>query len=182
MATLGVLALQGGYRAHRAPLERLGHRAVEVRTAHEINAVDGLVLPGGESTTHLLLIERWGLEPALRHLVQSGKPLLATCAGLILCAREVRSPAQPSFGWLDVAVERNAYGRQLDSFEGTSEQGRPLVFIRAPKIVTCGPEVTVEDRLAGEPILVRQGARWGATYHPELTDDLSVHRAAFGEG
>ena len=114
--------------------------------------------------------------------MDSARPLLVTCSGLILAARRVQDPAQPSFGWLDVCVRRNAYGRQLDSFEGTSDGGLPLVFIRAPRIVELGPDVEVLDRLEGEPIWVRQGAVTGATFHPELTDSLEVHRRAFGHG
>ncbi len=180
MSTVGVLALQGGFALHRKPLEALGHSVVEVRTAEELQRVDGLVLPGGESTAMLRLIARGGLEGPLRSFAASGKPVLATCAGLILAAKKVIGPEQPSLGFLDVCVARNAWGRQLDSFEGTADGGGvPLVFIRAPRIVEWGSAVKVLATLEGEPVLVRQGNVTGATFHPELTDRLDVHRAIF---
>lgn len=182
MARIGVLALQGGFAAHREALRRLSHQPTEVRESASLEQIEGLILPGGESTTQLKLIDSVGLGPALQRFVDSGRPLLVTCAGLILAARRVQDPAQPSFGWLDVVVRRNAYGRQLDSFEGTSDGGLPLVFIRAPRIAEWGSAVEVLDCLEGEPIWVRQGAVLGATFHPELTDSLEVHRRAFGRG
>ncbi len=181
MACVGVLALQGGFAPHLRALAEVGLGAREVRAAPELEAVDGLVLPGGESTAQLRLIGRHRLAPALEAFAASGRPLLATCAGLILAARHVR-PEQASFGWLDVAVERNAYGRQLDSFEARSdgEEALPLVFIRAPRIVAVGEGVAVLARLRGEPVLVRGGSVTAATFHPELTPDRRVHRIAFG--
>jgi pyridoxal 5'-phosphate synthase pdxT subunit len=151
-----------------------------VRTPAELAAVEGLVLPGGESTTQLKLIERNGLEAPLSAFVASGKPILATCAGLILAARAVSSPSQRSFGWLDASVERNAYGRQLDSFEAVTDRGLPVVFIRAPRIREVGRRVEVLDTLGGEPILIRQGNVVGATCHPELTDSTELHARVFG--
>jgi 5'-phosphate synthase pdxT subunit len=154
---VGVLALQGGFQAH---LEALGGRGVEVRLPKHLDGLDALVLPGGESTTQGMLIHRAGLRGALEDFVRSGKPVLATCAGLILCAR---------YGWLDVDVQRNAYGRQLDSFEALSDDGaHHLVFIRAPRITRTGHKVEVLATLNGEPVLVRQGKLTGATFHPEL--------------
>jgi 5'-phosphate synthase pdxT subunit len=151
-----------------------------VRDADSLTELDGLVLPGGESTTMLKLIDRFGLGPALAAFVAGGKPVLATCAGLILSARQVSQPAQPSFGWLDVAVARNAWGRQLDSFTATADDGvTPLVFIRAPRIVAVGPAVRVLATVAGEPVLVRQANVTGATFHPELTADRRLHQAVF---
>jgi 5'-phosphate synthase pdxT subunit len=171
MARVGVLALQGAYAAHCVALARGGHSVCEVREAAQLDVLDGLVLPGGESTTMLKLIKWGGLGTALSDFVASGRPVLGTCAGLILAAREVRAPAQESMGWLDVVVERNAYGRQLDSFEAHSDAGLPLIFIRAPRIVEVGPAVEVLDTLAGEPVLVRQGQVHGACFHPELSPD-----------
>lgn len=179
MARVGVLALQGGFAPHLRALEEAGLEACEVRSAAELAAVQGLVLPGGESTAQLRLLQRHGLWAALAEFAAAGRPILATCAGLILAAREVR-PAQPSFGWLDVAVERNAYGRQLDSFEDAADGGGPpLLFIRAPRIAAVGEAVAVLARWRGEPVLVRGGAVTGAAFHPELTGDGRVHRMAF---
>jgi 5'-phosphate synthase pdxT subunit len=179
MTTVGVLALQGGFAAHVAAVERAGMRAVEVRAPREIMGLDGLVLPGGESTVMLKMIGRGELGPALDAFVSSGAPVLATCAGLILAARRVTGPVQPSFGWLDVDVARNAWGRQLDSFEGTSDRGTPLVFIRAPRIMRVGPEVEVVETLSGEPVMVRDGNVWGATFHPELSEGAGAHAMIF---
>ena len=178
MACVGILSLQGGFAPHALALQEIGLATREVRDARDLEAVDGLVLPGGESTAQLRLIERHRLAGGLEDFVASGRPLLATCAGLILSARLVK-PAQRSFGWLDLEVERNAYGRQLDSFEDLSDEGLPLVFIRAPRIATVGSSVTVLDRWHGEPVLVRAGAVTGAAFHPELTPDRRVHRLAF---
>jgi pyridoxal 5'-phosphate synthase pdxT subunit len=129
----------------------------------------------------LRLLERESLAGALAVFVASGRPVLATCAGLILAAREVRRPAQRSFGWLDVTVERNSWGRQLDSFEAASDDGLPLVFIRAPRIVQVGRHVEVVTCLDDEPVLVRQGNVWGATFHPELTPSTVIHAQVFDE-
>jgi 5'-phosphate synthase pdxT subunit len=181
---IAVLALQGGFAAHARRVEELGHAALEARTARDVERADGLVLPGGESSAQLLLIERFGLEPAICAFARAGQPVLATCAGLILLAAEVTSPRQRSFGLIDVDVVRNAYGRQRDSFEATSDgsDDLPLVFIRAPRILRVGTAVHVLATLSGEPILVRQGNVTAATFHPELTGDPRVHRAVFGDG
>jgi 5'-phosphate synthase pdxT subunit len=179
--TIGVLALQGGFEAHEAALARAGVSFRRVRSAAELATVGGLILPGGESTTQLRLIGRHGLEGPLAAFAASGKPILATCAGLILAAKRV-SPEQPSFGWLDVAVDRNAYGRQLDSFESDDDSGtRHLVFIRAPRIAQVGRGVEVIATLRGEPVLVRRGRVVGATYHPELADG-TLHAEVFAQG
>lgn len=177
---IGILALQGGFPAHAEALRRLGHDPVLVRDGPSLEGVDGIVLPGGESTAQLRLLERNGLGPALDALVAADAPVLATCAGLILAAREVTGPAQPSLGWLDVTVARNAWGRQLESFEATSDRELPLVCIRAPRIVRVGGGVEILDTLEGEPILVRQGGVVGAVFHPELTGDPTVASIAFG--
>jgi len=175
----GVLALQGGFAAHRAALERLGWATRPVRAPADLEGADALVLPGGESTTQLLLLERLGLEAPLRAFVASSRPVLATCAGLILLARGVRNPPQRSLGLLDVDVVRNAYGRQLDSTVARSDAGdRELVFIRAPRIARVGPDVEVLATWRGDPVLVRQANVTAATFHPELTSDDVVHRLA----
>lgn len=203
MSRIGVLALQGGYGAHARALCEIGHQVIEVRTAADLLALDGLVLPGGESTAQLRLLESNRLAKPLCKLVESGVPVLATCAGLILAARHVTSPEQRSFGWIDATVSRNAWGRQVDSFEAQADEPSdapnsvsrwlaqprpfevdlrrlPLVFIRAPRVVETGDEVEVLARLEGEPIFVRQGNVFGATFHPELADDRRIHRAIFG--
>jgi 5'-phosphate synthase pdxT subunit len=176
---IGVLALQGGFDAHARALFRAGLAARRVRAAVDLDGLDGLVLPGGESTVQLKLIARLGLEGGLRELARRGRPVLATCAGLILAARAV-TPDQPSFGWLDVAVDRNGWGAQVDSFEADDDAGaRRLVFIRAPRIRRAGPGVEVLARYRGEPVLVRQGRVTGACFHPELVDE-KLHAEVFG--
>jgi len=179
---VGILALQGAYAAHERPLAALGHQTKYLRAPADFDGIDGLVLPGGESSVHLALWERFGLEESILATAREGKPLLATCAGLILVAREVASPKQRSLGLLDVSVLRNAYGRQLDSFECEADEGGlPAVFIRAPRITGYGRGVEVLATRDQEPIWVRQGCWSGVTFHPELTVDLRVHRAAFGD-
>ncbi len=179
---IGVLALQGGVDAHMRAVIRLGATPIAVRYAQDLDDLDGLVFPGGESTTQLKLIALANLETPLNDFVRSGKPVLATCAGLILAAQAVTKPEQKSFGWLDVAVERNGWGRQLDSFsEVADDQHTPLVFIRAPRIRAVGDKAEVVLSYHSEPILVRQGAVYGATFHPELTDDLTVYQRAFNQ-
>lgn len=181
---VGILALQGGFAAHAKTLEALGHEPVLVREAQQLEDVDGLVLPGGESTTMLKLIGSEGLDGPLDAFVRSDKPVLATCAGLILAARSVTGPSQQSFGWLDIHVARNAWGRQVDSFEATSDPPEPrhLMFIRAPRIVELGTGCEVLTRLDGEPVAIRQGKIIGAAFHPELTDEGWLHALAFGPG
>jgi 5'-phosphate synthase pdxT subunit len=181
--TIGVLALQGDFALHRQALARCGAKAVEVRKAEELAGLDGLVIPGGESTTLLRLMETGGLGPAIERFHRSGRPLFGTCAGLILLAREVERPQQPSLGLIDVAVERNAYGRQRESFAApgaASLDGETadveMVFIRAPRIRRVGSRVTPLATLAGEPVLVREDRVLAATFHPELTDDPTIHR------
>lgn len=180
MSKVGVFALQGDFSAHERILSGLGAEVREVRRPAQLEGLDGLVIPGGESTTLLYLMNHdpaWW--PELEAFHASGKALFGTCAGLILLAREVE-PAQRSLGIVDVAVARNAYGRQVDSFEaqGEWEDGRPLemVFIRAPRILRVGPEATVVARHDGEPVLVEQGRVLAGSFHPELTADASVHR------
>jgi len=179
-AAAGVLALQGDFAAHARVLRALGAEAREVRRPAQLAGLRALVLPGGESSALLRLMEGEPWPEALRAFHAAGGALLATCAGLILLAREV-SPAQPSLGLLDVAVARNAYGRQVDSFEAAvaaASLGEPLpaVFIRAPRLTAVGPGVEVLGRLDGEPVLVRQGRVIGATFHPEIAGEGRLHR------
>jgi 5'-phosphate synthase pdxT subunit len=161
-------------------IEALGARPVFVRTEEDFEDLAGIVLPGGESTVQLKLLERLGLDAPLRRLVQTGAPVLATCAGLILAATRVSAPEQRCLGFIDVHVARNAWGRQVDSFETKSDEGYPLVFIRAPRILHVGSSVDVLDRFCGEPILVQCRNITCATFHPELTDDARIHRRVFG--
>jgi 5'-phosphate synthase pdxT subunit len=177
---IGVLAIQGDYAAHAEALEQCGAEPVEVRKPEQLNGLTGLILPGGESTTMLKFLEKRGFFEALHAFCQT-RPVFGTCAGTILLAREVLHPAQRSLGVLDVAVERNSYGRQIDSAiltEETALAGGPLemVFIRAPRILSAGPQVEVLARRNGDPTLVRQGQVLAATFHPELSHDSRVHR------
>jgi 5'-phosphate synthase pdxT subunit len=169
---VGVLALQGGVEPHRAVLGRIGVPSLEVRTAAQLQGLAGLVLPGGESTAMRTLLRRDGMLSALAAFGRSGRPVLATCAGLILAA-------DPELGWLDVDVRRNAYGRQLASFVARSDQGDDLVFIRAPRIDRVGPGVHVLARCRGEPVLVQAGTVVGATFHPELSRSAALHAKLF---
>lgn len=184
MARVGVLALQGAFERHAEVLRALGHDVALVRAAADLDGLDGVILPGGESTVQLQLIARFGLHRPLRAFIESGRPVLATCAGLILLARTVQSPEQSSFALLDVAVARNAWGRQLDSFEAESDatpsrRARPLVFIRAPRITHAGAGVEILASFRGEPVLVRERNITAATFHPELTGDSSLHAEVF---
>ena len=181
MQTIGVLGLQGGYQAHIQMLEALGHNTLEVRNPDEFASLAGLILPGGESTTQLKLIDRFNLKPELDAFIEAGKPVFATCAGMILCATNVTHPEQPSYGYIDIDVERNGWGRQLDSFEAKADgTDLELCFIRAPRITRVGKDVEVLATFKGEPVMVRQNNVTAATFHPELTEDSRVHAAIFG--
>jgi 5'-phosphate synthase pdxT subunit len=178
---IGVLAIQGDYAAHAEALASVGAEPVEVRKTEELANVDGLILPGGESTTMLRFLEKHQFFDALKDYCNV-HPVFGTCAGAILLAREVRHPAQRSLGVLDAVVERNAYGRQIDStilLAETSLGGSPLemVFIRAPRITEVGPDVEVLAEREGSPALVKQGNILAATFHPELSSDRRVHKA-----
>lgn len=178
--TIGVLALQGAFDVHAKRLAALGATTILVRKPEELNGLDGLVIPGGESTTFLKNLERAGFYDVLNEFVHT-KPVFGTCAGCILLATEVENPAQRSFAVLDVTVQRNAYGRQNDSVilnEETALPGGPLemVFIRAPRISRVGSGVRTLATRNGDPTLVRQGRLLAATFHPELTDDPRVHQ------
>jgi len=175
-----VLAIQGDYAAHAEALIEAGAEPVEVRDPEELNDLDGLILPGGESTTILKFLERRGLFDSLKEFT-ARRPVFGTCAGAILLAREVRHPKQRSLEALDAVVERNAYGRQIDSTiltEPTSLPGGPLemVFIRAPRFTETGKGVEVLAEREGFPVLVRQGNLLAATFHPELSSDRRIHR------
>jgi 5'-phosphate synthase pdxT subunit len=177
---IGVLAIQGDFAAHAQALQEAGADAVEVRKAAELDGLDGLILPGGESSTFLKFLERDGLLDSLRRFVAE-KPAFGTCAGCILLARDVSHPPQESLAAMDISVERNAYGRQIDSTilnEPTSLPGGPIemVFIRAPRITRTGPEVETLATRDGSPVLVRQGYLLAATFHPELSSDTRVHK------
>jgi 5'-phosphate synthase pdxT subunit len=180
---VGVLALQGAFREHREVLDALGVEAVEVRTPEQLVALDALILPGGESTTMSKLLDSSSLRAPVADLIADGLPVLGTCAGMILLAREVVDgrPDQQSFGAVDVAVRRNAYGRQRDSFEaplavdGLTGGPFPGVFIRAPRIESAGADVEVLARYDGHAVLAREGRVWVASFHPELAGDLRLH-------
>ncbi len=170
MARIGILALQGNFREHAAMLRRLGADVVEVRKAEQLDGLDGLVIPGGESTTIMRLARLYGLDEALRRFE---RPIFGTCAGMIVLGRE-------HLGLLDVSVERNAYGRQVASFEADlrldgDEQPLRGIFIRAPRIAELGPDVEVLAEHDGVPVLARAGRILVAAFHPELTDDTRVH-------
>jgi 5'-phosphate synthase pdxT subunit len=178
--------LQGDFDAHAKAIALAGGEAVEVRTAEQLNAVDGLVIPGGESTTMLKLLNMMDLMGPLAEFTRT-KPVFGTCAGAILLAREVQNPNQQSFDAMDLTVERNAYGRQIDSrvatisptseFQKRAGEGDvEAVFIRAPIIRRTGPEVKVLAEYDGDPVLVEQGRHLVATFHPELTQDARVHK------
>ena len=167
---IGVLAVQGNFREHAQMLRRLGAEPVEVRKAEQLDGLDGLVIPGGESTTFMRLMRLYGLDEAVREFTG---PVLGTCAGMIVLDRA-------HLGAVDIEVDRNAYGRQVASFEADLELAgdpQPLrgVFIRAPRVREVGPEVEVLAELDGEPVLLREGRFIVASFHPELTDDTRVH-------
>jgi pyridoxal 5'-phosphate synthase pdxT subunit len=179
---IGVLALQGDFAAHAAALarERLG--STEIRYARQLGEIDGLIIPGGESTTLLNLIDDRGLAEPLRAFHARGGAIFGTCAGAILIARGVSHPGQPSFGFIDIDVERNGFGRQRESFEAEGQVPAlggaplPMIFIRAPRIRRVGPGVEVLARHAGEPVLARQERVMAGTFHPELGPDGRLHR------
>lgn len=182
---IGVLAIQGDVREHRRHLERLGVDAPEVRRPAELSGLAGLIMPGGESSTIGMLMTESGLLAALRARMAEGFPVYGTCAGMILLANRVEGSRGTSLSWiggLDVTVARNAYGRQVQSFEADipvsvlGEAPLHVVFIRAPRIVTAGPAVHVLGRLDDEAVLVEQGPLLASSFHPELTDDLRIHR------
>lgn len=179
---VGVLAIQGDFEKHIETLRRLGVDAVTVRTADEVRQLDGLIIPGGESTTVGKLMRRYGIDDAIRERVAQGMALYGTCTGLILMANDIEGNDQDRLGLLDITVRRNAYGRQIDSFETNmtiAELGpAPLraVFIRAPFITEVRNGVQVLASVDGRPVLVKKDKLLASAFHPELTDDTRLHR------
>ena len=180
--TIGVLALQGDFAEHMAMLTRIGVDAREVRKAGDLEGVDALIIPGGESTTIGKLMARYGLDEAIRACAKQGMPIYGTCAGLILLAKEIEGSDQPRLGLMDIAVIRNAFGRQIESFEAdipfapTPEQPVRGVFIRAPIVARVGAGVQTLSVFDGKIVAVQQGNLLATAFHPELTDDTRVHR------
>lgn len=177
---IGILAVQGDFEAHAAMLAGMGVETVEVRTREDLEGCDGLILPGGESTTQLQFLQEEGLYEAIQEFAARNKAILGTCAGAILLATEVKNPAQHSLGLLDMTVLRNGYGRQVhsDVVSGPSslkKEPLEMVFIRAPLIERVGPQVQVLAEHAGRPTLVQKGQLMAAAFHPELTTDTTVH-------
>jgi len=178
---VGILAVQGDFAAHAAMLAEMGVETVEVRTVKDLDGCDGLILPGGESTTQMQFLEEEGLLDAIRSFAGRGRAVFGTCAGAILLATEVKNPAQASLGLLDMTVLRNGYGRQIASevVSGPSTLKKDpleMVFIRGPIIEQVGSGVEVLAEYAGKPALVQKDRILAATFHPELTDDTTVHR------
>ena len=177
---IGVLAVQGDFDAHRKRLEELGAEVVLVRKPEQLDEIEGLVIPGGESGAFIRILGEKGVEK-LKEFVRL-KPTFGTCAGAILLAKEISNPEQLGLGALDIAIRRNAYGRQVDSSIRTGKTTLPggpmeMVFIRAPKIERVGPGVEVVATEGKDPVVVRQGKAMAATFHPELSDDTRVHQA-----
>jgi 5'-phosphate synthase pdxT subunit len=176
---VGILAIQGNVDAHARSIARLGAQPRRVRREKDLDGLDALVFPGGESTTIAKGLERLGLYEALEAFGRAGRPVLGTCAGAILLAREVENQPVRSLGLIDVTAVRNAYGTQVDSFATVAEsalEDLECVFIRAPRLRNPGPDVEVLARVDGWPVFLRQGTVMVTTFHPELTDDLRVHR------
>ncbi len=179
---IGVVTIQGDFAEHFAVLQKLGVEGVRVRLPRDLEGVHGVIIPGGESTTLGLVGTRYGLFEALREKILSGLPAFGTCAGAIVMAKTIWGSDQPTLGVLDIVIQRNAYGRQRDSFEADIFVPRlgevPVrgVFIRAPIIESVGDKVEVLAELDGKPVFVQQGHILATTFHPELTDDVRVHR------
>ena len=180
--TIGILAVQGDFERHAQMLERIGAAWKLVKHVSDLDGVAGLIMPGGESTTMLKFFEEEGIGPAILKFAAQGKPIFGTCAGAILLAKEVLNPPQANLGLIDIAIERNAYGRQIDSAvrkgdcPELSDQPVEMVFIRAPIIRRVGAGVRVVGTCDGVPVLVEQGNILAATFHPELTEDATIHR------
>jgi pyridoxal 5'-phosphate synthase pdxT subunit len=178
---IGIVAIQGDYEAHAKSLQRLGEHATFVRTPEDLEGLKGVILPGGESTTHLKVMKEEGLFDALKKFSADGGALFGTCAGAIMLARDVHGPKQDSLGLLDISVLRNGYGRQIasDVHSGRtklSDAPIEMVFIRAPIIESVGKGVEVLSEYEGHPVFVKQGRILASTFHPELTDDSSIHK------
>lgn len=183
---IGVLALQGDFREHIAAAEKSGHSAIGVRRPAELQEIDALILPGGESTTIALLAKNFDLFQPIRNQIAAGLPVYGSCAGMILLADRIVGGAegQETFGGIDMTVRRNAFGRQVESFESEIDfAGRKVngVFIRAPWVEEVGAAVEILASTSGHPVAVRQGKLFATSFHPELTGDLSVHQYFFDE-
>ncbi len=183
---VGVLALQGDFREHIKASQDCGHTAIEVRRESELSQVDALILPGGESTTIIHLAQNFDLYQPIKSAITQGLPVYGSCAGMILLADRIIDgiEGQKSFGGLDITVRRNAFGRQVDSFESEltfNGEAMHAVFIRAPWVEEVGPDVQVLSTAADHPVAVRQGSLLATSFHPELTQDLAVHRYFFEE-
>lgn len=179
---VGVLALQGAFREHAAAVARLGAEAREVRQLKDMSGIDAMIIPGGESTTMGKLLVEWGMLDPLRERIEKGMPVYGSCAGLILLCREIENSDQPRLGVLDATVRRNAFGRQVDSFETDLEMPElgsmpfQAVFIRAPVLIGVGPKVRVLAKVKGQAVAVRQDNVLATSFHPELTPDVRLHR------
>ncbi len=179
---IGVLALQGDFDAHRKSLDRLGIESSEIRKKEELEDLDGLIIPGGESTTLIKLLHAFDLVEPIREFHRQGKGIFGTCAGSILVTKEIENSSQFRFGFIDMTVVRNGYGRQLDSFEEDiriqelSEEPFHAVFIRAPRIVRCGKNATALADKNGSILMARENNVLVTTFHPELTEDTRIHR------
>jgi 5'-phosphate synthase pdxT subunit len=183
LAPFGILGLQGDFQAHGNALDGIGVPWRIVKKPGQLVGLAGLIIPGGESTTLIRLMDFWGFWQPLLDYARDGGALFGTCAGMILLAAQVRNPEQRSLGLIDIEVERNSYGRQIDSFEGTGtlhiggrERPLPMVFIRAPRILERGPAVAALASCRGDCVMAQQGRVLVASFHPELTQDTSVHR------
>ncbi len=182
--TIGILALQGDVSLHARALDQLGAGCIHVKKPDQLLEIDGLIIPGGESTTLLKLMEPVGMLTAIKDFAAAGKSIFGTCAGAIILATKVTHPVQQSLGLIDITVRRNGYGRQIDSFEAEgrahpplgSASSLPMTFIRAPRITAVGPDVKVLATYHDEPVLVRQNSTLAATFHPELTGDLRIYQ------
>lgn len=181
MKKVGVLALQGAFREHKQSLIKCGVHVIEVRKLEDLGKCSALIIPGGESTTIGKLLVEGNLMDAIKERAQEGMPLFGTCAGMILMAKDIKDSDQPRLGVLDIEVIRNAYGRQVNSFEmdltiqGLSEPFAS-VFIRAPYVTKVGPNVEILSKHDDKIVMVKQGKLLGCSYHPELTDDLRIHQ------
>ncbi|MBO8138993.1 MAG: pyridoxal 5'-phosphate synthase glutaminase subunit PdxT [Thermosipho sp. (in: Bacteria)] len=178
---IGVSGIQGDFREHKLILEKLGVETLVVRKPNELDMVDALIIPGGESTTMIRIMKMTGFYETLRSKIEKGFPVFGTCAGMIVLSKEVVNFPQDSLKVIDIKVERNAYGRQVDSFETDvklkfSQAPFRAIFIRAPKVVECGNDVEVLSEYENSPILLRQGKILVASFHPELTDDIRIHK------
>jgi len=179
---IGVLALQGAFREHRWMIERCGAQAVEIRKSDELDDIDGLILPGGESTTIGKLMVDWGLMDKIKERANQGMAIYGTCAGMIILAKHIVGSDQPRLGLMDTVVRRNAFGRQVESFEADlsvpefGEEPVRAVFIRAPYIEEVGPEVQVMAEVNGKVVIARQGKFLVTAFHPELTNDDRIHK------